>query len=48
MRTSTKEQRVAGREDVLVEQINTLDPKPYRWLMTILNKGFMENTIRTI
>ena len=36
------------RDDVLVEQLNNLGPKAHRWLLTMLNKCFMENIIPTL
>ena len=42
-----KNYKVAGRDDVLVEQPNNTDPKAHRWLLTIINKCIMENKIPT-
>ena len=38
----------SGRDDVLVEQLKTLGPKAHIWLLTMLNKCFMENKIPTL
>ena len=38
----------AGRDDILVEQLNHLGPKTHKWLLTMLNICFMENKIPTI
>ena len=43
-----KNNKASGRDDVLVEQLNNLDPKVDRWLLTMLNKCFMENKIPTL
>ena len=43
-----KNNKASGRDDVLVEQVNKLGPKAYRWLLTMLNKCFMENKITTL
>ena len=43
-----KNNKAAGRDDVLVEQLNNLGPKTHRWLQTMLNKCFMENKIPTL
>ena len=40
--------KAAGRDDVLVEQLNSFGPKAHRWLLTMLNKCFMENKILTL
>ena len=37
-----------GRDDVLVEQLNNVDPTVHRWLLTMLNKWFIENKIPNI
>ena len=42
-----KNNKAAGIDDVLVEQLKNLGPKAHRWLLTILNKCFMENKIQT-
>ena len=34
--------KASGRDDVLVEQLKNLGPKAHRWLLTMLNKCFME------
>ena len=46
--TILKNNKAPGRDDVLVEQLNNLGPKPHRWLLTMLNKCFMENKIPTL
>ena len=38
-----KNNKASGRYDVLVEQLNNLGSKSHRWLLTMLNKCFMEN-----
>ena len=38
----------SGRDDVLVEQLKNLGPKSHGWLLTMLNKCFMENKIPTL
>ena len=43
-----KNNKAAGRDDVLVEQLKNLGPKTHRWLLTMLNKCFMENKIPTL
>ena len=43
-----KNNKASGRHDVLVEQLKNLGPKAHRWLMTMLNKCFMENKILTL
>ena len=45
---NTEEQQSLCRDDVLVEQLNNLGPKAYIWLLTMLNKCFMENKIPTL
>ena len=43
-----KTKKASGRDNVPVEQLNNLGPKPHRWLLTMLNKCFMENKIPTL
>ena len=43
-----KNNKASGRDDVLVEQLKNLGPKAHRWLITMLNRGFMENKIPTL
>ena len=43
-----KNNKASGRDDVLVEQQNNLGPKAHSWLLTMLNKCIMENTIPTL
>ena len=43
-----KNNKASGRDDVLVQQLNNLGPKAHRWLLTMLNKCFMENKISTL
>ena len=43
-----KNNKASGRDDVLVEQLKNLGPKAHRWLLTMLNKCFMENEIPTL
>ena len=45
---NTEEQQSSGRDDVLVEQLKILGPKSHRWLLTMLNKCFMEYKIPTL
>ena len=41
--------KAAGRDDILVEQLKHLGPKAHKWLLTILNiLCFMENKIPTV
>ena len=40
--------KVARRKDVFVEQLKNPRPKVHRWLLTMLNKCFMENKIPTV
>ena len=44
----TKINKAAGRDDVLVDQLKFLGPKAHGWLLTMLNKCFMENKIPTL
>ena len=43
-----KNNKASGRDDVLVEQLNNIGPKAHIWLLTMLNKCFMENMIPTL
>ena len=43
-----KNNKAAGRDDVLVEQLINVGPKAHRWLLTMLNKCFVENKIPTL
>ena len=43
-----KNNKASGRDYVLVEQLKNLGPKAHRWLLTMLNKCFMENKIPTL
>ena len=43
-----KNNKAAGRDDILVEQLKYLGPKAHTWLLTMLNICFMENKIPTI
>ena len=45
---SLKNNNTAGRDDILVEQLNHLDPKAHKWLLIMLNICFMENYIAAI
>ena len=45
---SLKNNKAAGRDDILVEQLKHLGPKAHKWLLTMLNICFMENKIPTI
>ena len=42
-----KNNNPAGRDYVLVVKLNTHGPKAHMWLLTMLNKCFMENKIPT-
>ena len=43
--SDTKNKKVAGIDDVLVEQLNNLGPRAHRWLHSMLNVYFTENRI---
>ena len=43
-----KNNKASGRDAVLVEQLKNLGPNSHRWLLTMLNKCFMENKIPTL
>ena len=43
-----KNNKVADRDDILVEQLKHLGPKAHKWLLTMLNICFMENKIPAI
>ena len=43
-----KNNKAAGRDDVLVEQLKNLGPNAHKWLRTILNNCFIDNKIPTI
>ena len=43
-----KNNKAAGRDDILVEQLKHLGPKAHKWLLTMLNICFMENKIQTV
>ena len=43
-----KNNKAAGRDGILVEQLKHLGPKAHKWLLTMLNICFMENKIPTI
>ena len=43
-----KNNKASSRDHVLVEQLKNLGPKAHRWLLTMLNKCFMENKIQTL
>ena len=38
-----KNNKAAGRDDILVEQLKHLGPKAHKWLFRMLNICFMEN-----
>ena len=44
----TKDNKAAGRDDVLVEQLKNIGPKAHMWFLAMLNECFMENKIPTI
>ena len=43
-----KNNKAAGRDDVLLEQLKNIGPKAHRRLLTMLNKCFRKNKITTI
>ena len=43
-----KNNKAAGIDDILVEQLKNLGPKAYKWLHTMLNTCFIENKIPKI
>ena len=43
-----KNNKAAGRDDILVKQLNHLVHKAHKWLLTMLNICFMEKKIPTI
>ena len=43
-----KNNKAAGIDDVLVEQLNNLSPKTHKWLLAMLNNCFTKNKITTI
>ena len=43
-----KNNKASSRDYVLVEQLKNLGPKVHIWLLTMLNKCFMENKIPTL
>ena len=43
-----KNNKAAGRDDVLVNQLRNIGPNAHRWPLTMLNKCFMENKIATL
>ena len=43
-----KNNKAAGRDDILVEQLKHLAPKAHKWLLTMLNICFMENKIPAV
>ena len=43
-----KSNKAAGIDDVLVEQLKNLGPKPHKWLLTMLYICFTQNKIPTI
>ena len=43
-----KNNKAAGIDYVLVEQLNNLEPKPHKWLLAMLNNCFTQNKIPTI
>ena len=43
-----KNNKAAGIDDVLVEQLNNLGPKTHKWLLVILNNCFTQNRLPTI
>ena len=43
-----KSNKAAGIDDVLVEQLNNLDPQTHKWLFAMLNNCFTQMKIPTI
>ena len=43
-----KNNKAAGRDNVLVEQLKKIGPKAHRWLLSMLHKCFMEYRIPTL
>ena len=43
-----KNNKAAGIDDVLVEQVNNLGPNTHKWLLAMLNNCFTQNKISTI
>ena len=43
-----KNNKTAGIDDVLVEQLKNLWPKTHKWLLAMLNNCFTQNKIPTI
>ena len=43
-----KNNKASDRVDVLVEQLKNIGPKAHIWLLTMLNKCFMDNKIPTL
>ena len=43
-----KNNKAAGRDDILVEQLKHIGPKAHKWLLTMLIICFMENKIPTV
>ena len=43
-----KNNKASARDDVRVEQLKNIGSKSHRWLLTMLNKCFMENMIPTL
>ena len=43
-----KNNKAAGRDDVLVEQVKNLGPNAHKWLFAMLNNCFIDNKIPTI
>ena len=43
-----KNNKAAGIDDVLVEQLNNLGPKPYKWLLAMFNNYFTQNKILSV
>ena len=43
-----KNNKAAGIDDMLVEQLNNIGPKTHKWLLAMLNNCFTQNKIPTI
>ena len=46
--STLKNNKAAGIDDVLAEQLNNLGPKTHKWLLAMLNNCFTQNKILTI
>ena len=46
--SASKNNKAAGRDEILVEQLKHLGPKAHKWLLIMLNICFMEIKIPTV